>query len=159
MVIYVPTGGGIQAKLLILAAMRKTMLSLGFCFLFAIAGFAQEAKLPAVYQSESELSQLYQFNDEQRDKLSIILANRDANLVAIEDLLETDEPRFWEKRKAIYQGYRNSLEMLLNNKTQDRVFASQKTADRKAESDLIKQYLAEGYNRKEARLQLLRSRY
>lgn len=139
--------------------MKKILLSFFVFGLFTLGLAAQQISLPAVYETAEQLTARYELSDEQQAELSGILATRTSNLEAINELREENEPLFWQKRRAIYVGQQASIERILTSKEQHTALAELRISDRRAESDLIKELLAAGHSRDEARLMLLRQRY
>jgi len=139
--------------------MNKPLSILFLALAFTAGLSAQRAVLPEIYETAEEMATHYALSSEQLPALERIIEARNENLAAVAELRQSDEVRFWTKRKAIYQGQQAALERLLNTEQQQQLFKAQRIADRRAESELLKALVAEGKPRAEAKMLMLAQRY
>jgi len=132
--------------------MKVRLFFLAFSLPIIMSLHAQNLAVPAIYEDATAMAARYQLDDQQIDKLADIITTRNNNLAAIEDLRNTDGPTYWQKRKAIYTGQQASVKRMLKNREQERLFGEQHTANRIAESKLLREMLQAGHSRETAKL-------
>lgn len=137
---------------------KSFSVSLVLFFLFTLSLSAQR-QLPAIFENAEGLIARYELNEKQQVALERILDQREQNLAAIEDLKASNELSYWQKRKNIYLGEQASIKMILDTPQQIAAFDQRRLEVRREESILIKELIAEGYNKQEARLLLLQRKY
>lgn len=124
-------------------------------FLLLIAGGVGAQDLARQAEAATaELADHYQLDDEQRAQVYVIEMTRLNNLAAIEKLETGNSRTYWHKRRAIVLGQEQSLDRIL--RPEQRELLQQKRLERRiAESELVRELKAKGYDQERIRLEVL----
>ena len=133
----------------------KFLLTLALCALSLLSLSAQQSD-PAVpaRTATAELAQRYELTADQRTEVQRIQTRYYTDLAKIAPLEARDLAHYVQKRKALEEGTRASLGLLLD-KDQRRAFDRDRRAQRRAKADLVRELASAGKTELEIQRALL----
>lgn len=124
-------------------------------FLTLSATMMAQTRSASVEQAVQELNQRYQLNDQQIAEMYTIQERKERNLAEIAPLEATDYRIYLEKKRIIRTHTEGSIRRFLNEE-QRQIQREEQMAYRRATSAMIKQLQAEGKDKEEIELLLLK---
>ncbi|MEM6395563.1 MAG: hypothetical protein AAF741_04390 [Bacteroidota bacterium] len=136
--------------------MKQILFTSVMMLFFCTSAGGQHLDSPDIYASKSELVDQFDLDDEQATQLDRILTQRHTNLDKLGEYTAQNEDAYWNKRRNFYYGELASIRLILKNRDQIEVYEAELRANRRAETERVRELVAEGNTPEAARLLMLR---